>query len=46
MLMCEDLVCLDCKWKKKGLNDEWMNLNDLDVQIIKMKDGCMYLVYK
>jgi transposase len=42
----EDLARLDRKRKGKGNNDDWMNPNDPDAKITKMKDGRTHLAHK
>ena len=42
----EDLARIDRKRVKKGSNDDWMNPNDPDAQITKMKDGSTHLAHK
>ena len=42
----EDLARLDRKRKKKGSNDDWLNPNDPDAKITKMKDGRTHLAHK
>ena len=42
----EDLAKLDRKRKGKGNNDDWMNPNDPDAKITKMKDGTTHLAHK
>ena len=42
----QDLARVDRKRKKKGSNDEWVNPNDPDAQIMKMKDGRTHLAHK
>jgi len=42
----EDLARLDRKRKKKGANKEWVNPNDADARITKMKDGSTHLAHK
>jgi transposase len=37
---------LDRKRAKKGSDKEWVNPNDPDARIAKMKDGCTHLAYK
>jgi transposase len=41
-----DLAKLDRKRPKKGSNDDWMNPNDPDAKITKMKDGRTHLAHK
>jgi transposase len=41
-----DLARLDRKRKKKGSNDEWVNPNDPDAEIAKMKDGHTDMAHK
>jgi transposase len=41
-----DLAKLDRKRPKKGSNDEWVNPNDPDAKITKMKDGRTHLAHK
>jgi len=41
-----DLATLDRKRPKKGSNDDWMNPNDPDAKITKMKDGRTHLAHK
>ena len=40
------LAKLDKSRKKKGSNDEWVNPNDPDAEITKMKDGRTHLAHK
>jgi transposase len=42
----EDLAKLDRKRKGKGNNDDWVNPNDPDAKITKMKDGTTHLAHK
>jgi transposase len=42
----EDLAKLDQKRKNKASNDDWVNPNDPDAKITKMKDGRMHLAHK
>ena len=42
----EDLARLDRKRKKKGANTEWVNPQDVDARIAKMKDGSTHLAHK
>src|SRR5437867_4835030 len=42
----EDLARIDRKRKNKGSNDEWLNPNDPDAKITKMKDGRTHLAHK
>jgi transposase len=42
----EDLARIDRKRRKKGSNEEWVNPNDPDAQITKMKDGSTHLSHK
>jgi transposase len=42
----EDLARIDRKRKKKGSNKEWVNPNDPDAQITKMKDGRTHIGHK
>ncbi len=42
----EDLARIDRKRAKKGSNDDWVNPNDPDAQITKMKDGSTHLAHK
>ena len=42
----EDLAKLDRKRPKKGSNDDWVNPNDPDAKITKMKDGRTHLAHK
>jgi transposase len=42
----EDLARVDRKRKKKGSNQEWVNPNDRDARITKMKDGSTHLAHK
>jgi transposase len=41
-----DLAKLDRKRPKKGSNDDWMNPNDPNAKITKMKDGRTHLAHK
>ena len=41
-----DLARVDRKRKKKGSNADWVNPNDLDGQITKMKDGSTHIGHK
>ncbi len=41
-----DLAKIDRKRAKKGSNDDWMNPNDPDAKITKMKDGRTHLAHK
>jgi transposase len=41
-----DLARIDRKRTKKGSNDDWVNPNDPDAQITKMKDGRTHLAHK
>jgi transposase len=41
-----DLARIDRKRAKKGSNDDWMNPNDPEAQITKMKDGRTHLAHK
>jgi len=41
----EDLAKLDRKRKGKGNNDDWVNPNDPDAKITKMKDGTTHLAH-
>src|SRR5690606_26513590 len=40
------LAKLDKSRKNKGSNDEWVNPNDPDAEITKMKDGRTHLAHK
>lgn len=42
----EDLARLDRKRAKKGSNQDWVNPNDPDAKITKMKDGRTHLAHK
>ena len=42
----EDLARIDRKRKKKGSNEDWVNPNDPDAEITKMKDGRTHLAHK
>jgi transposase len=42
----EDLSKLDRKRKNKASNDDWVNPNDPDARITKMKDGSTHLAHK
>ena len=42
----EQLAKLDRKRAKKGSNEEWVNPNDPDAEITKMKDGRTHLAHK
>ena len=42
----EDLARLDRKRAKKGSNQDWLNPNDPDAKITKMKDGRTHLAHK
>src|SRR5438093_3663675 len=42
----EDLARVDRKRKKKGSNQDWVNPNDPDARITKMKDGSTHLAHK
>jgi transposase len=42
----EDLARVDRKRKKKGSNKDWVNPNDPDGQITKMKDGRTHIGHK
>lgn len=42
----EDLARVDRKRKKKGSNEEWVNPNDPDARITRMKDGSTHLAHK
>jgi transposase len=42
----DDLARIDRKRKKKGSNKEWVNPNDPDAQITKMKDGRTHIGHK
>jgi transposase len=42
----EDLSRVDRKRKKKGSNKDWVNPNDPDAKITKMKDGRTHLAHK
>jgi transposase len=42
----EDLARIDRKRKKKGSNKDWVNPNDPDAQITKMKDGRTHIGHK
>jgi len=42
----EDLARIDKNRKKKGSNDDWVNPNDPDAKIAKMKDGRTHLAHK
>jgi transposase len=42
----EDLAKLDRKRKNKASNDDWVNPNDPDAKITKMKDGRTHLAHK
>jgi len=42
----EDLAKLDKKRKNKASNDDWVNPNDPDAKITKMKDGRTHLAHK
>lgn len=42
----EDLARLDRKRAKKGSNEDWVNPNDPDAAITKMKDGRTHLAHK
>lgn len=41
-----ELARLDRKRPKKGSNQEWVNPNDPDARITKMKDGCTHMAHK
>jgi len=42
----QDLARLDRKRPKKGSNKDWMNPNEPDAQIMKMKDGRTHFAHK
>lgn len=42
----EDLAKIDRKRKNKASNDDWVNPNDPDAKITKMKDGRTHLAHK
>ena len=42
----EDLAKIDKKRKNKASNDDWVNPNDPDAKITKMKDGRTHLAHK
>jgi transposase len=42
----EDLAKIDRKRKNKASNDDWVNPNDPDAKIAKMKDGRTHLAHK
>jgi len=42
----EDLAKIDRKRKKKASNEDWVNPNDRDARITKMKDGRTHLAHK
>jgi transposase len=42
----EDLAKIDKKRKNKASNDDWVNPNDPDAKIAKMKDGRTHLAHK
>lgn len=42
----QDLAKMDRKRPKKGSNKEWVNPNDPDAEIMKMKDGRTHLAHK
>ena len=42
----EDLAKLDRKRKNKASNDDWVNPNDPDAKVTKMKDGRTHLAHK
>jgi transposase len=42
----EDLARLDRKRPNKGSNDDWVNPNDPEAKIAKMKDGSTHLAHK
>jgi len=42
----EDLAKIDRKRKNKARNDDWVNPNDPDAKITKMKDGRTHLAHK
>ena len=42
----EQLAKLDRKRPRKGSNEDWLNPNDPDAQIVKMKDGRTHLAHK
>jgi transposase len=42
----EQLAKLDRKRAKKGANEDWVNPNDPDAEITKMKDGRTHLAHK
>lgn len=42
----EDLARIDRKRKNKASNDDWVNPNDPDARITKMKDGSTHLAHK
>ena len=42
----DDLARIDRKRKKKGSNEDWVNPNDPDAQITKMKDGSTHIGHK
>jgi hypothetical protein len=37
---------MDRKRSKKMANDEWVNPNDPEAEITRLKDGCTALAYK
>jgi transposase len=42
----QDIARVDRKRPKKGSNEDWVNPNDPDAQIMKMKDGRTHLAHK
>ena len=42
----QDLARIDKKRPKKGSNEDWVNPNDPDAEITKMKDGRTHLAHK
>src|SRR5579885_2397436 len=42
----EQLAKLDRKRPRKGSNEDWLNPNDPDAQLVKMKDGRTHLAHK
>jgi transposase len=42
----EDLAKIDKKRKNKASNEDWVNPNDTDAKITKMKDGTTHLAHK
>jgi transposase len=42
----EDLARIDRKRKNKASNDDWMNPNDPDAKIAKMKNGSTHMAHK